>query len=267
MEGNFCYYARMLKYFVALLILIAALIGGFFAFNNYIYDQKQGGAEDYKNATFMIDGVSVGLGAEGTAYFGNEAKGDLNDDGIPDVAFILTQNGGGSGTFFYTVAAFQNAAGRYIGTNGILLGDRIAPQSTEIRNGILIVNYADRKPDEPMAATPSIGVSTYIYFDGTQLVAVPPVGPITIRGKMVCLPHRLPAQAGDTEGPQTLECAFGLQDDSGRYFALSDTDPEYKNVSGVPMSERVEVEGNFKLQLGSKYQGVGIIEVSRIQKL
>ena len=33
------------------------------------------------------------------------------------------------------------------------------------------------------------------------------------------------------------------------------------------MDTRVEVEGNFKLQLGSKYEDIGIIEVTRIQKL
>ena len=221
----------------------------------------QGGAEDYKTATFVIDGKPTVLGTEGTQFFGNLAKGDLNDDGITDLAFLITHNGGGSGTFVYAVAALQNYSGRYIGTNGILLGDRVAPQTTEIRNGILIVNYSDRKPDEPMTATPSVGVSVYMYFDGAQLIAVPPVGPITIQGKMVCLPHK------DTEGSQTMECAFGLQDDSGRYFALFDTDPEYKNVSGAPMDTRVEVEGNFKLQLGSKYEDIGIIEVTRIQKL
>ena len=251
----------MIKYFVAFIIPIVALVGVFFAFNRYIYNEKQGGAIDYKDAAFMIDEKSIVLGMEGTAYFGNLAKGDLNDDGIVDLAFIITQNNGGSGTFFNAVVAFQNSAGRYIGSDAILLGDRIAPQTTEIRNGILIVNYADRKPGASMAEQPSVGVSAYMYYDGAKLIAVPPVGPIAIQGTMICLPHK------DTEGPQTMECAFGLLDDSGRYFALSDTDPEYKNVSGAQMNTRVEVKGTFKLQLGSKYQDIGVIEVGSITAL
>ena len=123
------------------------------------------------------------------------------------------------------------------------------------------MNYADRKPDEPFSTPPSLGVSTYIYFDGEKLIEVPPVGPITIEGMMVCLPHK------NTEGPQTLECAFGLQDDNGRYFALSDTDPSYNNISDVPMNTRVKVDGNFKLRTGSSYKDIGVIEVVGVTQL
>ena len=138
-----------------------------------------------KNATYIIDGKPITLvngissvaAAPGSAssivtqYFGNEAMGDLNGDGIPDSAFILTQNSGGSGTFYYVVAAL-NGSGGYTGTNGILLGDRIAPQTTQINNGRVIVNYADRKAGEAMAATPSIGVSKYFKVNGNQLIEI-----------------------------------------------------------------------------------------------
>lgn len=263
----------MLKYLLSALAVAILFAGGFFWFNGYIYDEKQGGVEDYKDITIAIDGMPITLvdgvydaepedpnmlSSQRVDFFGNEAKGDLNGDNIVDLAFLVTESGGGSGTFYYVVAALQNSANRYIGTNAVFLGDRIAPQSTEIRNGILIVNYADRRPDEPYAATPTVGKSMYIYFDGAELIGVPPVGPISIEGTMVCLPHR------DTEGPQTLECALGLQDDTGRYFALKDTDPSYGNVSGVGVDMRVTVEGAFKLHLGSKYQDVGVIEVTKI---
>jgi|GEM_PF-1512415 len=250
-----------LKYLISLLVTVAVLAGGFFWLNTYIYDQKQGGVEDPKDVTFTIDGQTLTRTSPGVTYFGNEAKGDLNDDTVPDIAFLITYAGGGSGTFYYVVVALQNAAGRYNGSNAVLLGDRVAPQTSEVRNGILIVNYADRKPGEPFTSQPSVGVSKYIIFDGVDLIAIPVPGPITIEGSMVCLPHR------DTEGQQTMECAFGLLDDESRYFALSDTDPEYKNIAGVPMDQRVKVEGAFKLQLGSKYQDIGIIEVTRITPL
>ncbi len=108
-------------------------------------------------ATYRVDGRAVTLTGT-TRYFGNEATGDLNGDGRPDVAFLVTMQPGGSGTFFYVAAALDTDDG-WIGTDAYLLGDRIAPQTTEIRDGVITVNYADRKPGEPFTARPSVGVS------------------------------------------------------------------------------------------------------------
>jgi hypothetical protein len=166
--------------------VIVVLVGGFYAFNSYIYREEQTPGADYKNTTYLIEGQSVTLqdgkseveAAPGSAskitttFFGNEAKGDLNGDGIPDLAFLLTQNQGGSGTFYYVVAALQAKDGGYQGTNAVLLGDRIAPQTTEIKDGEVVVNYADRKPSEPMTAQPSVGVSKYLKVSGNTLVEV-----------------------------------------------------------------------------------------------
>jgi hypothetical protein len=135
-----------------------------------------------KNATYIIEGQAVTLvngmsvtpTAPGSAtqvttqYFGNETTGDLNGDGLPDTAFILTQNSGGSGTFYYVAVALNTSRG-YVGTNGVLLGDRIAPQTTEIKNGQVIVSYADRKTGDAMTVPPSVGVSKYLTVSGNQL--------------------------------------------------------------------------------------------------
>jgi hypothetical protein len=139
---------------------------------------------DYKNATYTMDGSAFTLvngvaelptppGAASTItikYFGNDATGDLNGDGITDRAFLLTQQGGGSGTFYYVVASLQNSAGGYVGTNAVLLGDRIAPQSTAIKDAEVIVNYADRKVGEPMTTKPSVGVTKYFSVANGQLM-------------------------------------------------------------------------------------------------
>jgi hypothetical protein len=139
----------------------------------------------YKDATFQINGKLIALvnglseaeAAPGSAsriitrYFGNDAIGDLNGDGKEDVAFLLTQDSGGSGTFYYVVVALRTATG-YQGTNAVLLGDRIAPQTTNIENGIVVVNYADRKPDESFAIKPSLGISKYLKVIDSKLVEV-----------------------------------------------------------------------------------------------
>ncbi len=136
-----------------------------------------------KNATYSIDGVPVTLvdgiaetpAAPGSAsmvkteYFGNEVSYDFNADGRMDTAFLLTQTGGGSGTFFYEVAALDLPDG-YVGSAGVLIGDRIAPQSSRIisdagKEGVIEVNYADRKSDESFTTEPSVGKTVLLKLD------------------------------------------------------------------------------------------------------
>ena len=132
---------------------------------------------DGKNSTFIINGENVTLKngasetevAPGSAskiitrYFGNESYGDLNGDGLQDVAFLVTQETGGSGIFYYAVVALKTANG-YKTTNAFFIGDRIAPQTTEINTSAkeLYVNFAERKPGEPMTAQPSQGATLYL---------------------------------------------------------------------------------------------------------
>ena len=140
---------------------------------------------DYKNATYQIESQSVTL-VDGlsdmellpgsasrmvTRYFGNEAMGDLNSDARDDIAFLLTQTTGGSGTFYYVVAALQTASG-VEGTNAIFLGDRIAPQTTSITNGTITVNYADRNPGESFTVQPSLGVSRLFKIENDILIEI-----------------------------------------------------------------------------------------------
>ncbi len=158
-----------MKYLIYILVAAAVLVGGFFALNTYIYKEKQG-PTDYKNATYVVEGepvtLSNGVSADGsTRYFGNEVTGDLNADGRPDRAFLLTSDGGGSGIFYYLVGALQTEAGTYNGTRAVFVGDRIAPQTTEFQNGIVVVNYADRAPGEPMTAQPSVGKTLRLKYD------------------------------------------------------------------------------------------------------
>jgi len=125
--------------------------------------------------TGLVDGVNEAPAAPGSAakivtrYFGNEARGDLNGDGRDDVAFLLTQETGGSGTFFYAVAAVASEGGLR-GSEAVLLGDRIAPQATEIGpNGVIVVSYAGRGPGDSLASPPSVAKSISLKLDAAAM--------------------------------------------------------------------------------------------------
>lgn len=170
-------------------IIVIIVVGlGWLAFRSSSPKIENGAGEkiasvDYKNATYTIEGKQVKLtngvaetpAAPGSAsvvttqYFGNELKTDLNGDGREDIAFILTQSSGGSGTFYYAVAALNTPEG-YLGSDGYLLGDRIAPQATTIspdtsHKYVVVFNYADRAPGEPMTTQPSVGKSVYLKLN------------------------------------------------------------------------------------------------------
>ncbi len=166
-------------YIVGAVILIILVIVGILAISKKtrtltpaISQEGSVQAFDARNAAFVVDGREIVLAngsselpiATGSAtkvatrYFGNEARGDLNGDGSEDIAFLISQTTGGSGTFYYAVVALKTADG-YQTTNAFLIGDRIAPQSTVIPTGSreLQINYADRKIGEPMTAQPTQG--------------------------------------------------------------------------------------------------------------
>ncbi len=178
---------------ISLIIVIAVIviILGYFAYSLFVKQPETlptpgvntpvTKTVDPKNAAYSIDGLSFMLkngvsetpikdsaAVVKTAYFGNEVSADMNGDGAADTAFIMTQQSGGSGTFYYVAAVLSTKAGS-IGTNAILLGDRIAPQTTEFKNGQIIVNYADRRPGEAMSVVPSVGTSKFIEVQGQEL--------------------------------------------------------------------------------------------------
>ena len=82
-------------------------------------------------------------------------------------------------------------------------------------------------------------------------------------GEFVCLPHK------NTDGPQTMECAFGLKAENGDYFALDfGTSTELMNQ---PMNKPLKVEGELvpieviSSNLGQIYPVRGIIRVSSVR--
>lgn len=150
----------------------------------FIYKKfNQPTSKDFKDIEFYISGTPVTLeGGVATArtslggesetiirYFGNELFADIDGDEREDVVFLVTQETGGSGTFFYLVGALNRLEG-YVGTHAVYIGDRIAPQNiTKGEGRVVVVNYADRAPGESMVTPPSVGKSLYLLLDAENL--------------------------------------------------------------------------------------------------
>ena len=157
------------------LVIIVILLALGFYFIAPLISKAPVAVFDPKNATYNVDGsaftlvngTSIVSATPGSAtkittkYFGNDSTGDINGDGLTDIAYLITQDKGGSGTFYYAVVALKTLTGGYKLTNTFLVGDRIAPQTTQINNSAmeLYVNFAERKAGEPMTAQPSQGAT------------------------------------------------------------------------------------------------------------
>lgn len=194
-ENNSNMFIRILRIILLILIVIGVvliftqklwvpkLVDYILSFESEKYEVVEfNSVSDYKNIEYVIDGQKIKLvngyaeteivpGSASkiiTKYFGNEVKYDFDKDGGEDVAFLLTQQTGGSGTFYYVVAALNTVNG-YVGSDAVFLGDRIAPQTTEINNGKVVVNFAERKSGEDFSTPPSIGKSVELIFDSKTM--------------------------------------------------------------------------------------------------
>lgn len=165
-----------MKKIIIILVFLFVVILGFLLLNK---KNNVAQANDYLNTTYKINGEEVKLingksekeAAPGSAskvvtrFFGNEVKHDFDGDGREDIAFILTQETGGSGTFYYFVASLNKENG-FLGSEAVFLGDRISPQSTNMGEGnIVVVNFAERKQGESFDVSPSVGKSLWLLLD------------------------------------------------------------------------------------------------------
>jgi hypothetical protein len=78
-------------------------------------------------------------------------------------------------------------------------------------------------------------------------------------GELVCLPH-----AGNPE-VTTMECAFGIKQADGIYYALrsDDADPAYMTM---PTGTSITVKGVFEKNKTTTYDTVGVIAVTDVEK-
>jgi hypothetical protein len=143
-------------------------IAGFFLLNSFIYTEKQGdgGFEDgYQDIAYTIEGKVVDLEdgeatVDGLTYtiMGEETEGDLSEDGISDLAFVITQKSGTT-TKYYLVAAVRSD-GAYRGTGGALLGENIEIAGVDSLNGGVVVRYMTTGGGEQASTTASTTSAT-----------------------------------------------------------------------------------------------------------
>jgi hypothetical protein len=133
-----------------------------------------------ESASYRIDGRVVALhdgkhaepaapgsaALDTTSVWGTPITADLDGDGDQDAVVIIATEPGGSGTFYY-VAVAELDGGAYTGSAGVPLGDRIAPRRVTFADGIVTVDYAERRPGEPMSAQPTVTTSKrFVYRNG-----------------------------------------------------------------------------------------------------
>lgn len=83
----------------------------------------------------------------------------------------------------------------------------------------------------------------------------------TLRGQVICLPHR------DTSGPQTLECAYGLKADDGNSYAInanlvSQEIPAYNVGDTIKANGTITPIEQLSADIWQKYDVVGIFSIT-----
>ena len=141
-------------------------------------------AVDPANATYRIEADDVTL-VDGrlevpvapgsatqtvTVLSARRAYGELAGAGAADAGVVVTQDRGGSGTFYY-LAALRGSAGAGA-ADTVFLGDRIIVDDVSVAHGRLTVSYLVRRPSEPFAATPTVPVRRSFVLENDSLIEV-----------------------------------------------------------------------------------------------
>lgn len=142
------------------------------------------------DATYSVEGRPVTLrnghaeraAAPGSAtristqVVGVPAYGDIDGDGDGDALLFLSQQPGGSGTFYYAAVAYKVEDG-FLGGMAVLIGDRVVPRRLDVLQGVVVIDYLDRAPGEPMAAEATHARTVYMTLEGEAPTLVGPLDP------------------------------------------------------------------------------------------
>jgi hypothetical protein len=112
------------------------------------------------------------------------------------------------------------------------------------------------QPKPSQAATPATTLTTPVT---SPLVPTSAATTVTVDGEIVCLPRI----AGGQEA-QTLECAIGLRTTAGQHYALENINP-YMIDGKIAMGRHVKVSGRLRPEKGTRYDTIGLIDVTSVQ--
>jgi hypothetical protein len=143
-----------------------------------------------------------------------------------------------------------------------MLGSRIEATHQKPRN----LNSLHTKAIFFLIAAIIVGIIGWQLYTPTEtqpesIIPIPTRQPVTVSGTHVCLPHT------NTSGPQTLECALGIQTDEGIYYAL-DLNALSVTPFNVPTGSRITVRGiitpieELSTDMWQKYPIKGIFSVT-----
>lgn len=206
---------------VSLAVITAAIFLSFFFRWQAEYDKdapivvSAGRAED---STYIIDGLpfdfSDGVSSDRNGkvifrFFGVPHVGDVTGDGKEDTGVMIASADVDGETSYYVAAALLTGDG-FVGTNAIMLGRGIAPQTLEIREGVIIANFATRREGDPAETPPSVGVSRYFKVEKEVLIET----------DMTALPSKACQLSGGTFDARHGEC-LGIS--SGQCSAIGGT--------------------------------------------
>lgn len=127
----------------------------------------------YSRSVTLVDGKSET--GSGESYFlasllPQQARGDLNGDGLEDVALLLAENGGGSGVFVSLIGVL-NQNGLPVQTGALLIDDRPQINSLEIRDGRILLDAVIHGINDPMVS-PTLQVRETIELAGGAFALV-----------------------------------------------------------------------------------------------
>jgi len=101
-----------------------------------------------------------------TVFFQPEyAAGDLDGDGQPDAAIVLSTNTGGSGTFQDLVVVL-NGSGPVRGAADFFLGDRVQVDRIRIADGEIRLDLTMHGPGDPMCCPTLPATRRFRLIDG-----------------------------------------------------------------------------------------------------
>ncbi len=95
------------------------------------------------------------------------AVGDLNSDGVDEVAALVSENYGGTGVFVF-LAVYANENGTLTFQNSTMVDDRPQLKQLSIENSEIFLDTVIHGPDEPMCC-PTLRTTRHYRFVDNQL--------------------------------------------------------------------------------------------------